>query len=194
MCNAWNHYSSCCCGFGGETYSRGIAVGESSQLTSYESYINPFAKCPVCRVHVFFFQATNGGRVFFDELGPPWPKHPCTDRSADHLPVEIDRPQGRALGATAPTWEKEGWSPFLLREVYLPRGERRYRVSGMIITASQKSMATILMESAFAARVSDWANRWEPTAPTFVRRVGKACELSGVTLKGTQIKEHFLKQ
>jgi hypothetical protein len=64
----------------------------------------------------------------------------------------------------------------------------------MIITASQKSMATILMESAFAARVSDWANRWEPTAPTFVRRVGKACELSGVTLKGTQIKEHFLKQ
>jgi hypothetical protein len=28
---------------------------------------------------VYFYQSPYGGRVFFDELGPPWPKHPCTD-------------------------------------------------------------------------------------------------------------------
>jgi len=192
MCNAWNHDPCCRCGFGGETHSSEAVLREQSGLTSYESYVNPFAKCPVCGVAVFFFQATNGGRVFFDDLGPPWPKHPCTDHSSDHLPVVIDR-QRRASGAASPTWEKEGWSPFLLRDAYLPRGQRRYRVSGIIITASKKSMATILMESGFAGRVSDWVNRWEPTAPTFLRRVGQACELSGVTLKGAQIKEHFLK-
>jgi hypothetical protein len=28
---------------------------------------------------VFFYQSPFGGRVFFDDLGWPWPKHPCTD-------------------------------------------------------------------------------------------------------------------
>lgn len=39
----------------------------------------PNAECPVCGQSVYFVQPENGGRVFFDELGPPWPKHPCTD-------------------------------------------------------------------------------------------------------------------
>ena len=38
----------------------------------------PNARCPVCGDPVFFFMAANGGRVFFDDLGPPWPKHGCT--------------------------------------------------------------------------------------------------------------------
>jgi hypothetical protein len=33
----------------------------------------------VCGDRVFFYQSPNGGRVFFDHLGWPWPKHPCTD-------------------------------------------------------------------------------------------------------------------
>jgi hypothetical protein len=45
-------------------------------------YINPNAKCPVCGASVFFFQSSSGGRVFFDNLGWPWPKHPCTDNPA----------------------------------------------------------------------------------------------------------------
>ncbi|MCO5158488.1 MAG: hypothetical protein M9945_17345 [Aquamicrobium sp.] len=44
----------------------------------------PNAKCPVCGESVFFFQARDGGRVFFDPpLGPPWPKHPCTVREPE---------------------------------------------------------------------------------------------------------------
>ena len=47
-----------------------------------ESYTNPNAICPVCGETVFFYQSPHGGRVFFDALGWPWPKHPCTDQSA----------------------------------------------------------------------------------------------------------------
>ena len=39
----------------------------------------PNARCPECGALVFFYQNSAGSRVFFDDLGPPWPKHPCTD-------------------------------------------------------------------------------------------------------------------
>ena len=45
-------------------------------------YLIPNATCPVCGAEVFFFQNEHGSRVFFDELGTPWPKHPCTDVSS----------------------------------------------------------------------------------------------------------------
>jgi hypothetical protein len=44
-------------------------------------FVRPNAKCPVCGADVFFYQNAAGSRVFFDELGPPWPKHPCTDNN-----------------------------------------------------------------------------------------------------------------
>ncbi len=50
-------------------------------------YVNPNANCPVCGAPVFYYQNELGSRVFFDELGPPWPKHPCTD----HGPISSDR-------------------------------------------------------------------------------------------------------
>lgn len=43
------------------------------------SYVNPNARCPVCGERVHFYQSPYGGRVFFDDVGWPWPKHPCTD-------------------------------------------------------------------------------------------------------------------
>lgn len=36
--------------------------------------------CPVCGTVIFFHTNGNGDCVFFDELGPPWPKHPCFGR------------------------------------------------------------------------------------------------------------------
>lgn len=35
-------------------------------------------KCRRCSEIVYFVRH-NGGTVWFDELGPPWPKHPCFD-------------------------------------------------------------------------------------------------------------------
>lgn len=75
-CNAWNHPSSCTCGWGGAYY------GDTAQDVTrslIRSYTVPNARCPVCSEAVFFYQSPEGGRVYFDELGPPWPKHPCTD-------------------------------------------------------------------------------------------------------------------
>jgi hypothetical protein len=34
-------------------------------------------KCPTCGDSVFFFSCDCGCKVFFDELGPPWPIHDC---------------------------------------------------------------------------------------------------------------------
>jgi len=36
----------------------------------------------VCGEEVWYYQNEFGSRVFFDEIGWPWPKHPCTDNVA----------------------------------------------------------------------------------------------------------------
>lgn len=63
-------------------WCRGYMTTESKgrgPFRTLRSYVVPNASCPVCGETVFFYQAPNGGRVFFDDLGWPWPKHPCTD-------------------------------------------------------------------------------------------------------------------
>jgi len=66
---------------GGWSAIRRTSEGEVFEFpfVTYPSYVNPNARCPVCLASVYFYQSPHGGRVFFDELGPPWPKHPCTD-------------------------------------------------------------------------------------------------------------------
>ncbi len=49
-----------------------------SASTGGLSYLTPNAYCPVCGDKVWFLQAWNGGRVFFDTVWPDWDKHPCT--------------------------------------------------------------------------------------------------------------------
>lgn len=49
-----------------------------AQAGGFARLVRPNADCPVCGRPVFFYQNSFGSRVFFDELGPPWPKHPCT--------------------------------------------------------------------------------------------------------------------
>src|SRR5262245_10275501 len=51
-----------------------------SRFDKVESYLDPNARCPVCGVAVFFYRSPFNGRVFFDDVGWPWPKHGCTDR------------------------------------------------------------------------------------------------------------------
>lgn len=51
-------------------------------------FVNRNATCPVCGIKVFYYQNEYGSRVFFDDLGPPWPKHPCTDTRLVSVPNE----------------------------------------------------------------------------------------------------------
>jgi hypothetical protein len=105
-CNAWNHAYDCNCGWGGSTGGggrRGVATASAprevrwtdgrdwqpERCPRYESYVNPNARCPECGANVFFYQSPHGGRVFFDELGPPWPKHPCTDTHVRRTSMDL---------------------------------------------------------------------------------------------------------
>lgn len=120
MCNALNHHPSCSCGWGGDGYSGGSSSNEVTLFnkylsvpaicSSYESYTNPNALCPVCKKQVFFYQSPDGGRVFFDELGPPWPKHGCTDNSS--IPIRIENYIAKEQKIYG--WQKKGWKPFYI--------------------------------------------------------------------------------
>jgi len=125
VCNAHNHYPGCNCGWGGglsggrpwqyppSTYSGAVPLPAwlKSVTPHIDSYTNPNASCPVCGENVFFYQSPYGGRVYFDELGPPWPKHPCTDnRTIPDRPVMIQR-------SHVYVWQRQGWKPFKVTAV-----------------------------------------------------------------------------
>ncbi len=63
-------------------------------------WAEPNASCPVCGAPVYFYRNEAGSKVYFDEIGPPWPKHPCIDLSGLTTPVkgasEEPQPTGRA--------------------------------------------------------------------------------------------------
>jgi hypothetical protein len=108
-------------------------------FVTYPSYVNPNARCPVCGASVYFYQSPFGGRVFFDELGPPWPKHPCTDSSVvrQHfssaagrakvliaVPGESEKPDSETattrIRTRPPSWVEAGWMPFVVTKI-VPR-------------------------------------------------------------------------
>lgn len=126
-CNAWNHSSNCSCGWGGGNGYGGNGgvrifdgfVWRLDRRPTADSFVNPNAICPVCGARVYFYQSPFGGRVFFDHLGPPWPKHPCTDNGR----AESSGFQRRffASGVGSPDAEKklhtptfDGWRPLLI--------------------------------------------------------------------------------
>jgi hypothetical protein len=99
VCNAWNHWDGCTCGFGGEGHLGGGSGGWAQTVvvrpstrgpreTAWARWATGHARsdlgepfthptvCPVCRAEIFFHTNGNGDVVFFDELGWPWPKHP----------------------------------------------------------------------------------------------------------------------
>ena len=122
MCNAWNHPIGCTCGWGGDGHlGKGGGAGSyfawdnNIYRKHFTSYVTPNATCPVCGVPVFFYQSQHGGRVFFDDLGPPWPKHPCTDNN----PKEEYGLNLLLLNkkTNKPRWVKEGWLPACLIKI-----------------------------------------------------------------------------
>src|SRR5260370_36033739 len=96
MCNAWNHSPGCTCGWGGTGHA-GRSPGGWHNVGGYHSSLNYISygsngfrwrhyeedfcrptRCPNCGASVFFVRH-NGGSVWFDSLGKPWPKHACFD-------------------------------------------------------------------------------------------------------------------
>ncbi|MGM4990517.1 hypothetical protein [Tardiphaga sp. 841_E9_N1_2] len=105
------------------------AVAFSPAAHTERGIIYPNARCPVCMERVYFFKASNGGRVFFDTLWPDWDKHPCTisetSELTDATPIpgeaeteagvvlEIEvyvRPEGAILAVSNEEGHREYWS------------------------------------------------------------------------------------
>jgi hypothetical protein len=59
-------------------YLVGVLADVRAGVSVASTFVTPNAECPVCGASVFFYQNVKGSRLYFDELGPPWPKHPCT--------------------------------------------------------------------------------------------------------------------
>lgn len=161
MCNSWNHSYECQCGFGGDGHlgkSHGsTGIFESNFLNhriSYESFVNPNAKCPVCKEPVFFYQSPYGGRVFFDELGHPWLKHPCTDTSLKILDVRSNTESNSnevANFSRERNWEKEGWESLVCYKLEIDHEIDRIRFVGYL------SKYTEYIHS----EVTTWSDRYE---------------------------------
>lgn len=121
MCNAHNHHIGCNCGWGGDghqgyayieaLFNQQRLISHQIDFDEYDSYVNPNAICPVCGASVYFYQSSYGGRVYFDELGPPWPKHPCT---IDEYKIPDFN---RSENVNTPQWIKHGWKPFRLTQI-----------------------------------------------------------------------------
>lgn len=124
----YNHYPNCTCGwcvnYGGSRIDRSkltdtfryrdarYLLKQSGANSVSGCYVNSNARCPVCSAAVFFYANAAGSRVYFDDLGPPWPKHPCTDgpRSSGRYskenftaPTKRSRGQVKELLAAAKT-------------------------------------------------------------------------------------------
>jgi hypothetical protein len=118
----YNHYSWCTCPWCYQWRYRHYKIQqivrsydysyEKRQLKEYgvtrswaACFVEPNARCPVCGATVFYYENQFGSRVYFDELGAPWPKHPCTDNRGRRItkeePCEVRptgiRPRGEIL-------------------------------------------------------------------------------------------------
>jgi hypothetical protein len=137
MCNAYGHRSNCTCGFGGTGHlgrrsggiqparqGRSLGTAPERRLVkptrmSIWSVTKPNSKCPVCGASVFYYQNDAGSSVFFDELGPPWPKHPCTDSAGENrMRSSTPSTSSTAIsgsrahvdsGVPTHVWRREGW-------------------------------------------------------------------------------------
>jgi len=104
----YNHYPWCTCGWctggGGGGHFQFSNVDSAHKrlrhhgVTGFTScFVNPNARCPVCGQAVYFYANGYGSRVYFNELGPPWPKHECTDTSQNTGGGHFSRPTRRAI-------------------------------------------------------------------------------------------------
>ena len=144
-CNGWNHAPDCSCGWGGVWYGAGYQNDGSStwHWQRSDSYATPNARCPMCQVRVYFYRSHYGGTAYFDELGPPWPKHPCMDTRAaatgsrKSLLPAIQRASQPSAGQR----RESGWRPLICDEVR--RHERCNQIVVMKVASGQGSPSTL---------------------------------------------------
>lgn len=113
------------------------------------------SKCPRCKEPIFFIKY-NGGSVYVDELGWPWPKHPCFDYSNnkngfDAAIKELKNHERNALGLVVKTYaDTDGFTVLVVR---FSDGEYyRYFIEGGSVNISGALVAhDLVMDSIYIA-------------------------------------------
>ncbi|MDH5903048.1 MULTISPECIES: hypothetical protein [Vibrio] len=187
-----NHYPDCTCGWcykfrgiANEGHKRSNTVERSvgnirEQSKVFVSYVNPSAYCPVCGASVFFYQSPHGGRVFFDSLGKPWEKHPCTDNSALNVKVIPSKnfPTSNRVGK----FEANKFNPFIIKLIEKFHITSRVKVSGFF------GEAGIVIAVSGVTR-QDFTNlEIDVNSPCMMRRTKNGYQLSFVNKRGMVIE------
>lgn len=126
MCNAFTHLKSCKCGFGHDGLMRYSNYYEKSLDDELNHLANNFFikstgraypnyRCKCCGEKVFFFHSIHGGKVLFDSLGKPWPKHDCLgivyERKKEKLKIS-NSDWRQVIGLLITPSDKENFSTF----------------------------------------------------------------------------------
>jgi hypothetical protein len=115
-CNGHNHPNDCTCDFrGGHTGSR-PPIWRGWCARAVRRYIDgPNAVCPECHAPTYFVPGPRGGGAYFDCFGPPWTKHPCTDKQKVYSPYNAaGNPKLRNRRSE---FERSGWTPLFIRNI-----------------------------------------------------------------------------
>jgi hypothetical protein len=92
---------------------------------TFESFTRP-TTCSYCGAEVYFYQSPYGGKVFFDRLGRPWPKHILTCPAAINEAresivsvVSLVSPAGAALAYIPELpWDDEEWTLVRIERIF----------------------------------------------------------------------------
>lgn len=101
-------------------------VSNSAHYGTSKAFTIPNAICPKCGASVYYYEHPNGARVFFDSLGPPWPKHPCTTT----LTVSRSKNNKKQM------LENVGWKPLLIKNIVSSDTHGGYIVQAEAISVS----------------------------------------------------------
>ncbi|EGQ7830892.1 hypothetical protein NZX34_004628 [Vibrio parahaemolyticus] len=186
-----NHYPDCTCGWcykfrctTGEGHKRNNTVERSvgnirEQSKVFVSYVNPSAYCPVCGASVFFYQSPHGGRVFFDSLGKPWEKHPCTDNSDLNVKVIPSKkfPTSNRVGK----FKANKFNPFIIKLIEKFHITSRVKVSGFF------GEVGIVIAVSGVTRQDFSKLEIDVNSPCMMRRTNNGYQLSFVNKRGEVI-------
>lgn len=90
-------------------------------------------KCSNCGDEVFFFSCTCGSRVFFDELGWPWPEHDCALSGSDRLWAQ-GRPRTKLTGGGVDVEISDGVTAIRREE----RRDRSWNIDPEVAAAAKR--------------------------------------------------------
>ena len=88
---------------------------QKNHYGNFRAFTVPNVKCKTCHQLVYYYEHPSGSRVLFDELGPPWPLHPC------FVAGQQKKQSGLKTLAKSVSKKEKGWFPLVIERAELDR-------------------------------------------------------------------------